>query len=261
MSQTELLQQRNEIIKKLEGKVAVITGGSSGIGLATAKRFTSEGARVYITGRRQSELDEAVKEIGYNAIGVQGDVSNLADLDRLYGTVKQQKDQIDILFANAGVGEISPLGQITEAHFDKSFGVNVRGTLFTVQKALPLMPDGASIVVNASVASFKGLPGFGVYAATKAALRSFARSWSVDLKDRNIRVNVISPGMVITPILNVFGSDQQIEEFRTQYSATAPLGRPGTPDEIAKAVEFLASNDSSYVTGIELSVDGGWAQI
>ena len=261
MSQTELLQQRNEIIKKLEGKVAVITGGSSGIGLATAKRFTSEGARVYITGRRQSELDEAVKEIGYNAIGVQGDVSNLADLDRLYGTVKQQKDQIDILFANAGVGEISPLGQITEAHFDKSFGVNVRGTLFTVQKALPLMPDGASIVVNASVASFKGLPGFGVYAATKAALRSFARSWSVDLKDRNIRVNVISPGMVITPILNVFGSDQQIEEFRTQYNATAPLGRPGTPDEIAKAVEFLASNDSSYVTGIELSVDGGWAQI
>src|SRR5919197_760248 len=261
MSQTELLQQRNAIIKKLEGKVAVITGGSSGIGLATAKRFTSEGARVYITGRRQSELDEAVKEIGYNAIGVQGDVSNLADLDRLYGTVKQQKDQIDILFANAGVGEISPLGQITEAHFDKSFGVNVRGTLFTVQKALPLMPDGASIVVNASVASFKGLPALSVYAASKAALRSFARSWSVDLKDRNIRVNVISPGMVITPILNVFGSDQQIEEFRTQYNATAPLGRPGTPDEIAKAVEFLASNDSSYITGIELSVDGGWAQI
>ena len=256
-----MLQQRNEIIKKLEGKVAVITGGSSGIGLATAKRFTSEGARVYISGRRQSELDEAVKEIGDNAIGVRGDVSNLADLDRLYGTVKQQKDQIDILFANAGVGELSPLGQITEAHFDKTFDVNVRGTLFTVQKALPLMPDGASIVVNASVASFKGTPAFGVYAATKAALRSFARSWSVDLKDRKIRVNVISPGMVITPILNVFGNDQQIEEMKAQFAGLTPLGRPGTPDEIAKAVEFLASNDSSYVTGIELSVDGGWAQI
>ena len=261
MSQTKLLQQRNEIIKKLEGKVAVITGGSSGIGLATAKRFTSEGARVYISGRRQSELDEAVKEIGDNAIGVRGDVSNLADLDRLYGTVKQQKDQIDILFANAGVAELSPLGQITEAHFDKTFDVNVRGTLFTVQKALPLMPDGASIVVNASVASFKGVPAFGVYAATKAALRSFARSWSVDLKDRKIRVNVISPGMVITPILNVFGNDQQIEEMKAQFAGITPLGRPGTPDEIAKAVEFLASNDSSYVTGIELSVDGGWAQI
>jgi NAD(P)-dependent dehydrogenase (short-subunit alcohol dehydrogenase family) len=261
MSRTKLLQQRNEIIKKLEGKVAVITGGSSGIGLATAKRFTSEGAHVYITGRRQSELDEAVTEIGDNAIGVQGDVSNLADLDRLYGTVKQQKDQIDILFANAGVAELSPLGQITEAHFDKTFGVNVRGTLFTVQKALPLMPDGASIVVNASVASFKGLPAFGVYAATKAALRSFARSWSVDLKDRKIRVNVISPGMVITPIWNGLGSDQQIEEMKAQFAGITPLGRPGTIDEIAKAVEFLASNDSSYVTGIELSVDGGWAQI
>jgi NAD(P)-dependent dehydrogenase (short-subunit alcohol dehydrogenase family) len=259
MNQTKLLQQRKEITKKLEGNVAVITGGSTGIGLATAKRFTSEGAHVYITGRRQSELDEAVTEIGDNAIGVQGDVSNLADLDRLYDTIKQRKDQINILFANAGVAELSPL--ITEAHFNKTFDINVKGTLFTVQKALPLMPDGASIVVNASVASFKGLPAFGVYAATKAALRSFARSWSVDLKDRKIRVNVISPGMVITPIWNGLGNDKQIDEMKSQFAGITPLGRPGTPDEIAKAVEFLASNDSSYVTGIELSVDGGWAQI
>ena len=255
------MMQMNETMKKLEGKIAVITGGTSGIGLATAQRFVSEGAHVYITGRRQKELDAAVEQIGEDSIGVQGDVSNLSDLDRLYDTVKQQKDRIDILFANAGVAELSPLGQITEAHFDKTFGVNVRGTLFTVQKALPLMPDGASIVVNASIASFKGLPAFGVYAATKAALRSFARSWSVDLKDRKIRVNVISPGMVITPIWNGLGSDEQIDETKAQFASTTPLGRPGTPDEIAKAVEFLASNDSSYVTGIELSVDGGWAQI
>ena len=255
------MMQMNETMKKLEGKIAVITGGTSGIGLATAQRFVSEGAHVYITGRRQKELDAAVEQIGEDSIGVQGDVSNLSDLDRLYDTVKQQKDRIDILFANAGVAELSPLGQITEAHFDKTFGVNVRGTLFTVQKALPLMPDGASIVVNASIASFKGLPAFGVYAATKAALRSFARSWSVDLKDRKIRVNVISPGMVITPIWNGLGNDQQIEEMKDQFAGVMPLGRPGTPDEIAKAVVFLASNDSSYVTGIELSVDGGWAQI
>ena len=255
------MMQMNETMKKLEGKIAVITGGTSGIGLATAQRFVLEGAHVYITGRRQKELDAAVEQIGEDSIGVQGDVSNLSDLDRLYDTVKQQKDRIDILFANAGVAELSPLGQITETHFDKTFGVNVRGTLFTVQKALPLMPDGASIVVNASIASFKGLPAFGVYAATKAALRSFARSWSVDLKDRKIRVNVISPGMVITPIWNGLGSDEQIDETKTQFASTTPLGRPGTPDEIAKAVVFLASNDSSYVTGIELSVDGGWAQI
>jgi NAD(P)-dependent dehydrogenase (short-subunit alcohol dehydrogenase family) len=261
MNQTKLLLQRNEIVKKLDGKVAVITGGSTGIGLATAKRFTLEGARVYVTGRRQSELDDAVTEMGENAIGVQGDVSNLADLDRLYDTIKQQKDQIDILFANAGIAELSPLGQITEAHFDKTFDVNVKGTLFTVQKALPLMPDGASIVINASVASFKGLAGFSVYSATKSALRSFARSWSVDLKDRKIRVNVISPGMVITPIWNGLGSEKQIEETKSQFAGVTPLGRPGTPDEIAKAVVFLSSNDSSYITGTELSVDGGWAQI
>jgi len=247
---------------KLEGKVAVVTGGNSGIGLATAKRFVAEGAHVFITGRRQAELDAAVSQIGKNVSGVQGDVSNLADLDRLYATVKRQKGRVDVLFANAGLGELVPLGQITEAHFDKTFGVNVKGTLFTVQKALPLMPDGASIVLNGSIASVKGMSAFGVYAATKAALRSFARTWSVDLKSRKIRVNVVSPGTVITPGYKSAGlSDEQIAQIEAAAAAAAPLGRVGTPDEIAKAVVFLASDDSSYVTSIELFVDGGTAQI
>jgi NAD(P)-dependent dehydrogenase (short-subunit alcohol dehydrogenase family) len=250
-------------MKKLEGKIAVITGGSSGIGLATAQRFVDEGAYVFITGRRESELDDAIKQIGNNVESVQGDVSNLSDLDRLYDIVKQRKDHIDVLFANAGLGESRPLDQITEDHFDNTFDVNVKGTLFTVQKALPLMPAGASIVINASIASVKGIPAMSVYSATKAALRSFARSWSADLKDRRIRVNVVSPGMIVTPIFkNGLGmDDNQIEEMKAQYSASAPLGRPGTPDEIAKAVVFLASNDSSYITGTELFVDGGWGQI
>ncbi len=250
-------------MKKLEGKIAVITGGSSGIGLATAQRFVDEGAYVFITGRRGSELDDAIKQIGNNVESVQGDVSNLSDLDRLYDIVKQRKDHIDVLFANAGLGESRALDQITEDHFDNTFDVNVKGTLFTVQKALPLMPAGASIVINASIASVKGIPAMSVYSATKAALRSFARSWSADLKDRRIRVNVVSPGMIVTPIFkNGLGMDvNQIEEMKAQYSATAPLGRPGTPDEIAKAVVFLASNDSSYITGTELFVDGGWGQI
>ncbi len=247
---------------KLEGKVAVVTGGNSGIGLATAKRFVAEGAHVFITGRRQAELDAAVSQIGKNVSGVQGDVSNLADLDRLYATVKQQKGRVDVLFANAGLGEFVPLGQITEAHFDKTFGVNVKGTLFTVQKALPLMPDGASIVMNGSMVSMKGWPAFGVYAATKAALRSFARTWSVDLKSRKIRVNVVSPGTVITPGYKNAGlSDEQIAKIEAEAAAATPLGRVGTPEEIAKAVVFLASDESSYVTGIELFVDGGLAQI
>jgi len=247
---------------KLEGKVAVVTGGNSGIGLATAKRFVAEGAHVFITGRRQAELDAAVSQIGKNVSGVQGDVSNLADLDRLYATVKQQKGRVDVLFANAGLGEFVPLGQITEAHFDKTFGVNVKGTLFTVQKALPLMPDGASIVMNGSMVSMKGWPAFGVYAATKAALRSFARTWSVDLKSRKIRVNVVSPGTVITPGYKNAGlSDEQIAQIEAEAAAATPLGRVGTPEEIAKAVVFLASDESSYVTGIELFVDGGLAQI
>ena len=248
--------------KRLDGKVAVVTGGSSGIGLATAERFAAEGAHVFITGRRQAELDAAVSQIGKNVSGVQGDVSNLADLDRLYATVNRQKGRVDVLFANAGLGEFVPLGQITEAHFDKTFGVNVKGTLFTVQKALPLMPDGGSIVMNGSMVSMKGWPAFGVYAATKAALRSFARTWSVDLKSRKIRVNVVSPGTVITPGYKNAGlSDEQIAKIEAEAAAATPLGRVGTPEEIAKAVVFLASDESSYVTGIELFVDGGLAQI
>jgi NAD(P)-dependent dehydrogenase (short-subunit alcohol dehydrogenase family) len=249
--------------KKLTGKIAVVTGGNSGIGLATAQRFVAEGAYVFITGRRQNELDAAVKQIGENVTAVQSDVANLADLDRLFDTVKQQQGRLDVLFANAGLGEFAPLGSITEEHFDRTFNVNVKGTLFTVQKALPLMPDGASIVMNGSIASIKGIPAFGVYAATKAALRSFARTWSGDLKERRIRVNVVSPGTVITPAYkNTLGlSDAQIKQFEAQAAANTPLGRAGTPDEIAKAVVFLASDDSSYVNGVELFVDGGMAQI
>jgi NAD(P)-dependent dehydrogenase (short-subunit alcohol dehydrogenase family) len=255
-----------EIMKKLEGKVAVITGGSSGIGLATAQRFVSEeGAYVFITGRRQSELDAAVNQIGKNNVtGVQGDVSNLSDLDRLYATVKEQKGRIDILFANAGIGEFAALGEITEADFDKTFGINVKGLLFTVQKALPLFQDGrgGSIILNASIASSKGFETSTIYSATKAAVRSFARTWTVDLKDHKIRVNAISPGPIDTPIFStVIQTEEQIEQIKTSLVASVPMGRMGSPDEVAKAVSFLASDDSSYVTGIELFVDGGMAQI
>ena len=248
---------------KLSGKIALITGGSSGLGLATAKRFAAEGAHVFITGRRQPELDNAVKEIGGSVTAVRGDVSNLADLDRLIATIREQKGRLDILFANAGGGAFAPLGQVTETQFDKYFDINVKGTLFTVQKALPLIPAGGAIVLNGSMVSIKGFPGFGVYAATKAALRSFARTWSVDLKGRNIRVNVVSPGTVVTPAYkSELGlTDEQIEGFAAQAAAVTPLGRTGTPDEIAKVVVFLASDDSSFVNGIELFVDGGAAQI
>jgi NAD(P)-dependent dehydrogenase (short-subunit alcohol dehydrogenase family) len=252
-------------MKKLEGKVAVITGGSSGIGLATAQRLVEEdGAYVFITGRRQSELDAAVKQIGKNITGVQGDVSNLADLDRLYATVKEQKGRIDILFANAGIGEFAPLGAITEDHFDKTFGINVKGLLFSVQKALPLFQDsgGGSIILNASIAASKGAEALSVYSATKAAVRSFARSWTVDLKHRKIRVNAISPGPIDTPGVNGLAqTKEQIEQIKTSLVASVPMGRMGSSDEIAKVVSFLASDDSSYVTGIELFVDGGMAQI
>ena len=241
---------------KLDGKVAVVTGGTSGIGLATARRFAAEGAHVFITGRRKPELDAAVKAIGSRATGVQGDVSNLADLDRLYAAVKEQKGRVDVLFANAGGGELAPLGAITEEHFDKTFNSNVKGLLFTVQKALPLLPEGASIILNASITSSKGTPAFSVYSATKAAVRSFARSFTVDLKDRKIRVNAISPGPIDTPGLDGLGDD-----LKKGLAAAVPMGRLGSPDEIAKAVVFLASDDSSYVTGIELFVDGGMAQI
>jgi NAD(P)-dependent dehydrogenase (short-subunit alcohol dehydrogenase family) len=249
--------------EKLAGKVAAITGGSSGIGLATAKRFVSEGAYVFITGRRKTELDAAVREIGSNVTGVQSDVAKLEDLDKLYAAVKEQKGKLDIVFANAGTGEFAPLGQITENHFDKQFAVNVKGLLFTVQKALPLMRSGGAIVLNASIVSITGSPAFSVYSATKAAVRSFARTWSVDLKEQQIRVNAISPGVVPTPGYNTsLGMTQeQVDQFVQSQIGNIPLGRAGTTDEIAKAVLFLASDDSSYVNGIELFVDGGLAQI
>jgi NAD(P)-dependent dehydrogenase (short-subunit alcohol dehydrogenase family) len=251
--------------KRLDGKIAVITGGSSGIGLATAQRFVDEGAYVFITGRRQSELDAAVRQIGKNNVtGVQGDVSNLEDLDQLYATVKQQKGRIDVLFANAGIGEFAPLGEISEAHFDKTFDINVKGLLFTVQKALPLFQDdgGSSIILNASIAASKGVEALSVYNATKAAIRSFARTWTVELKHRKIRVNAISPGPIDTPGVNGLAqTKEQIEQIKTSLMASVPMGRMGNPDEVAKAASFLASDDSSYVTGLELFVDGGMAQI
>jgi NAD(P)-dependent dehydrogenase (short-subunit alcohol dehydrogenase family) len=249
---------------KHEGKVAVITGGTSGIGLATAQRLQREGAYVFITGRRQAELGAAVEKIGGNVTGVQGDVSRLEDLDRLYAIVKKEKGRIDILFANAGTGEFSPLGAITEEHFDKIFDTNVKGLLFTVQKALPLVRDGGSIILNASIVGSTGFsPALSVYSATKAAVRSFARTWSVDLKGKNIRVNAISPGVVPTPgYQNSLGmSEQQVSQFVEQVVPGIPLSRVGTTDEVAKAVSFLASDESSYVAGIELFVDGGLAQV
>jgi NAD(P)-dependent dehydrogenase (short-subunit alcohol dehydrogenase family) len=249
-------------MNRLEGKVAVITGGNSGIGLATAHRFADEGAHVFITGRRQRELDAAVREIGKRATGVQGDVSSLADLDRLYATVRRDKGRLDVVFANAGVASLAPLGAITEEQFDTTFGINVKGLLFTVQKALPLLQDGGSIILNASIVASKGLEAFSVYSATKAAVRSFARCWTVDLRGRRIRVNAISPGPIDTPGYNTLGlSEQQLEDFKKNIVTTVPLGRMGSADEIAKAAVFLASDDSSYVTGIELFVDGGMAQI
>lgn len=248
-------------MKKLEGKVALVTGGTSGIGLATAKQFVAEGAYVFITGRRQPELDAAVEEIGKDVTGVQSDASNLADLDRLFATIQQEQGHLDILFANAGGGGLAPLGSITEEDFDKTFNTNVKGLLFTVQKALPLLPEGASIILNASTASTVGTPAFSVYSATKAAVRSFARNWTLDLKGRKIRVNAVSPGVIPTPAFNKLGSDEEVQEFIDKQAVNIPLGRVGTPDEIAKAVVFLASDDSSYVNGIELFVDGGFAQI
>jgi NAD(P)-dependent dehydrogenase (short-subunit alcohol dehydrogenase family) len=247
---------------KFEGKIAVITGGNSGIGLATAKRFVTEGAYVFITGRRKNELDVAVSDIGKNVTGIQGDVRNLADLDRLYNIVKDQKGHIDILFANAGIAQFAPLEEISEEHFDNIFDINVKGLLFTVQKALPIFQDGGSIILNASVGSSKGVEETSVYSATKAAVRSFARTWTVDLRHRKIRVNAISPGPIDTPIFsNLMQSDEQSEQFKQNIVNTVPMGRMGSPDEIAKVVSFLASDESSYITGIELFVDGGFAQI
>jgi len=247
---------------KLEGKIAVITGGNSGIGLATAKRFVTEGAYVFITGRRQKQLDLAVSEIGKNVIGIQSDVSNLADIDKIYNTVKDQKNHIDIIFANAGIAQFAPLEKISEEHFDKIFRINVKGLLFTVQKLLPIFQEGGSIILNASIGSSKGVEETSVYSATKAAVRSFARTWTVDLRHRKIRVNAISPGPIDTPIFsNLMQNEEQSEQFKKNIVNTVPMGRMGTPDEVAKVVSFLASDDSSYITGIELFVDGGLAQI
>ena len=242
--------------KKLQGKVAVVTGGTEGIGLATAKLFAKEGAYVFIMGRRQKELDEAVRAIGSNVFGVQGDVAKLDDLDRLYGTVSKVKNRIDIVFANAGVGEFVPFGAVTEEHFYKLFNINVRGTLFTVQMALPLLKDGGSIILNGSVASVKGTAAFGVYAASKAAIRSLVRTWTSDLKDPHIRSNVVSPGPVNTQLVS-----RQSPDVIARIVSTIPMGRMGEPAEVAKAALFLASDDSSFITGIELFVDGGRAQI
>ena len=247
---------------KLDGKIGLITGGNSGIGLATAKEFVNEGAYVFITGRREPELAAAVKEIGRNVTGVLGDVSNTGDLDRLFAQIKREKGKLDIVFANAGVAKYSPFGKITEELYDSIFNINVKGLLFTVQKALPLMPDGGSIILNASIVASKGLPANSVYSATKAAVRSFARTWTTDLKDRRIRVNAVSPGATDTPGLSDLLASAEVGEERLKMiSNSVPLGRLGTPNEIARAVVFLASDDSSYITGTELFVDGGLAQV
>src|SRR5256712_6415610 len=249
-------------MRKLEGKIALVTGANSGIGLATAKRFVSEGAYVFITGRRDAELAAAAAQIERNVTAVPGDVPRPADLDRLFAQIKREKGRLDVLFANAGVAKYAPLGTITEEFYDSIFDINVKGLLFTVQKALPLMPDGASIILNASIVGSKGLPANSVYAATKAAVRSFARTWTTDLKARRIRVNAISPGATDTPGLSDLLASAEVGEERLKMIAnTVPLGRLGTPTEIARAVVFLASNDSSYVTGTELFVDGGLAQV
>jgi len=248
--------------RKLEGRVALVTGGSSGIGLATAERFVAEGAFVYITGRRQAQLDAAVKRIRSNVKGVQADVSKPADLDRLYAQIKKEKGRLDTVFANAGGGTFLPLGSITERQYYETFDNNVKGVILTVQKALPLLPNASSIVLNASTAASIGMPAFSVYSAAKAAVRNLARGWATDLKDRRIRVNAVSPGVVITPAYRKIGlSDEQIKNFAAQMVALIPLGRTGEPDEIAKAVLFLASDDSSFVNGAELVVDGGQTQV
>jgi len=247
---------------KLEGKVALITGGNSGIGLATAKRFVHEGACTFITGRRAPELAAAVKEIGRNVTSVQEDVANLGDLDRLFAQIQREKDRLDIVFANAGVAQYAPLGTITEEHYDSIFDINVKGVLFTVQKALPLLPDGASIILNASIVGRQGFPANSVYSATKAAVCSFARTWTTDLKHRRIRVNAVSPGSIDTPGLSELLASADVGEQRMKMiSNSVPLGRFDTPDEIAEAVVFLASDDSSYIAGTELFVDGGFAQV
>jgi NAD(P)-dependent dehydrogenase (short-subunit alcohol dehydrogenase family) len=249
--------------RRLAGKIAVVTGGSTGIGFASAKRFAAEGARVFITGRRQTEVDRAASAIGGNAAGIQADSTNMADLNRLYAKVKADAGRIDILFANAGGGSNLPLGSITEEQFDDTFGRNVKGVLFTVQKALPLLVDGASVILTGSTASVVALPAFSVYGASKAAVRSFARNWTLDLKERRIRVNVLSPGPTNTPgLVGLAGDDPAAQQgLLDQVASEVPLGRVADPDEIANVALFLASDESSFVTGIELFADGGQAQV
>jgi len=247
---------------KFENQVVVVTGGTSGIGLGTAKAFAAQGAAVYVTGRRQETLDAAVQEIGGDVTGVRGDMSVLADLDRLYDTVQQKHPQIDVLFANAGGGDFAPLGAITEEHYQRTFDTNVKGVLFTVQKALPVLRDGASIILTSSTTGTAGTANFSVYSASKAAVRNFARSWILDLRDRNIRVNVISPGLTETAgLTDLFGGGEQAESVKDQVIGAIPSGRIGQPEDIANAVLFLASRDSGFVNGIELFVDGGMNQI
>ena len=247
---------------KLEGKIALVTGGSSGIGLATAEVFVKEGAYVYITGRRQSELDKAVKKIGKQVKAIRADVSSLTDLDRLFAQIKQEKGRLDVVFANAGQAKFVPLGDVTEEFYEQTFNTNVKGVFFTVQKALPLIPDGGAIILNGSVVSLKGFANSSVYSATKAAVRSFARTWTTDLKDRKIRVNTISPGPIETPIFDGVGqSEQERTELKAHLASTVPLGRMGQPEEIGQAALFLASNDASFVAGTELFVDGGTGQV
>ena len=248
-------------MSRLEGKTAVVTGGTSGIGLATAQRLIDEGAFVFITGRRQETLDEAIDKLGENAYGVRGDVAKLEDLDHLYETVKEKRGGIDILFANAGGGEFAKLGEITEEHFDTIFGNNVKGLLFTVQKALPLFREGGSIILNASTAASSGFESFSVYGASKAAVRSFARSWMMDLKDKKIRVNAVSPGPIETPAINSLAEDEeQAKQFKDAFVSQIPLGRIGQPEEVASTVAFLASGDSSFINGSEIFTDGGMNQ-
>ncbi len=247
---------------KLSGKVALVTGATSGMGLETARLFAKEGAKVVITGRRQQELNEAAQLIGSAALAVPGDVSKMADLDRLFTVIKDKYGHLDVIFANAGGGTFRPFEQVTEEEFDRQFAINVKGVFFTVQKALPLLVDGASIILNASVAASKGIEGGSVYSATKAAIRNFARTWTADLKARKIRVNSLSPGPIETPIFGKMGlNKEQTEGFRQNIASEVPLGRMGTMDEIARTVLFLASDDSSYITGIDLMVDGGLGQV
>lgn len=249
-------------MSRLTGKTALITGGSTGIGLASAIRFAAEGARVYIAGRRQAEIDKAIAKIGHGATGIRCDVSSLADLDHLYAQIKSEAGQLDILFANAGLGTFAPLGEISEADFDHMFGVNVKGTLFTVQKALPLMRSGGSIILTGSTTGSMGTPAFSIYSATKAAIRNFARSWALDMKGTGIRINVLSPGGTETPgLLDLFGASGQSEALLAGLAAQTPLGRIGRPEETAAVALFLASDESSFMTGSEVFVDGGMAQV